>query len=71
MQGPALIVKMTNNDRDRLLETLSADPAYNLCIISDIENFGVTTKFQDVWADVVEDGLIRSVMLRYYGHLSV
>lgn len=66
-----MIVKMTNKDRDRLLEALNADPAYNLFIISDIENFGVTTKFQDVWADVAKDGRIRGVMLRYYGHFIV
>ncbi len=71
MAGADLVVKMSNHDKDRLLEALSADPAYNLFIISDIENFGVTTDFQDVWADVAEDGRIRGVMLRYYGHFIV
>lgn len=56
--------KAIEEDRDLVLEYLNDEPAFNLFIIGDIENFGFEEDFQDVYIDICE-GEIKCVLLRY------
>jgi len=47
------------------MKLLDTEPAVNLFIIGDIENFGYQQDFQDLWGDW-HGGSLRAVLLRYY-----
>ena len=65
-----MIRRLTEADRDTVLAYLAGQASYNVFTIGDIENFGMKTEFQDVWADM--DGTrYRAVVLRYYTHYIV
>ncbi|MCC2686615.1 MAG: hypothetical protein K0R75_3514 [Paenibacillaceae bacterium] len=53
-------------DRQRTLELLTREPAFNLFLIGDIENYGMSAPFQKVWGDFDANGLLQAVLLRYY-----
>lgn len=61
-----MIRKLTDKDREIVISYLNKQPAFNLFIISDIENFGFESEFQDVWGDFSESGNVRAVLLRFY-----
>ncbi|MBH0155557.1 GNAT family N-acetyltransferase [Fictibacillus sp. 5RED26] len=50
------------------MDYLSEEPALNLFIIADIENFGYETDSQDIWADVDDNESITGILLRYKGN---
>ena len=56
--------KLTEQDRESVLEYLYQEPALNIFTIGDIENFGFDVDFQEVYAEFV-DGKYESVLLRY------
>jgi predicted GNAT family acetyltransferase len=58
--------KLREEDRERAVSFLTAEPSYNVFTIGDIENFGFRTDFQDVWADVDAQGNMHVLLLRYY-----
>lgn len=66
MECVPVIRKLTAADHNRVIEFLSCEPAFNLFIIGDMENFGYHQDFQDLWGDFDEQGDIRAVLLRYY-----
>jgi predicted GNAT family acetyltransferase len=53
-------------DRWQTLELLIREPAFNLFLIGDIENYGMAAPFQQVWGDFDSRGLLQAVLLRYY-----
>ena len=57
--------RLDESDRGRILDYLRQEPEYNLFLIGDIENFGMTPDFMDVMA-CEKDGAIDSVLLRYH-----
>lgn len=59
-----MIKKLREEDRNQVLTYLYQEPAINIFIIGDIENFGFDVDFQDVWADY-ENNQIQNVLLRY------
>lgn len=59
-----MIKKLTEENRTEILEYLYQEPAINIFIIGDIENFGFDVDFQDVWADY-KNNQIDNVLLRY------
>lgn len=61
-----MIKKLLEDDRRKIIEYLSEEPSINLFMIGDIEAFGFTCDFQEVWAEV--DGVddIKAVLLRFY-----
>jgi predicted GNAT family acetyltransferase len=61
-----MIRKLTENDREIVLEFLSEEPAINLFIIGDIENFGFDQDFQELWGSFDKDEKIQGVLLRYH-----
>ncbi|WNB90691.1 GNAT family N-acetyltransferase [Bacillus sp. NEB1478] len=63
-----MIVKTDQTWHEKVMEYLSTEPALNLFIIADIENFGYETDFQDIWADVDDEGNIQGILLRYLGN---
>ncbi|MDM5316870.1 GNAT family N-acetyltransferase [Fictibacillus sp. b24] len=63
-----MIIKTDQTWHEKVMDYLSAEPALNLFIIADIENFGYETEFQEIWADVGEDGAITGILLRYMGN---
>ncbi|MDT3426293.1 putative GNAT family acetyltransferase [Paenibacillus forsythiae] len=61
-----MIRKLNEQDRAGLLAFLGQDPALNLFLISDVENFGFDREFQEVWGEFEpESGQLKAVLLRY------
>ncbi len=63
-----MIIKMDQTWHEKVMNYLSKEPALNLFIIADIENFGYDTDFQEIWGDVDGNGVISGVLLRYMGN---
>lgn len=59
-----MIRKLTEVDRTNVLEYLSQEPAINIFLIGDIENYGFDKDYQDVYAEFI-DGVYNSVVLKY------
>lgn len=60
-----MLRKLEEKDRKTVLDFLGIEPAINLFIIGDIENFGFDEDFQDVWGSF--DGKeLKGVLLRYH-----
>lgn len=57
--------RLDESDRERVMSYLKQEPEYNLFLIGDIENFGMSTDFQDIMA-FEKDGEIDSILLRYH-----
>jgi len=60
-----MIKKLTENDRKITLEFLADEPAINLFIIGDIENFGFDEDFQEVWGSFNSSNQLQGVLLRF------
>lgn len=60
-----MIKKLREIDRSKLMEYVGREPAINLFIIGDVENFGMDCDMQELWGDFSEDGKYRGVLLRY------
>ena len=63
-----MIVKAYQTMHEKVMNYLSEEPALNLFIIGDIENFGYETDFQEIWIDLDEAGEIQGILLRYMGN---
>lgn len=62
-----MIRKLTEDDQELLMALLRNEPALNLFIISDIENFGFEQDFMELWGEIdSSDGHIKAVLLRFY-----
>lgn len=62
-----MIRKLTEDDQEQLMELLLKEPALNLFILGDIENFGYEQEFMEIWGDIdLSDGRIKAVLLRFY-----
>ncbi|OKP96478.1 GNAT family N-acetyltransferase [Paenibacillus sp. P46E] len=63
-----MIRKLGEADREPLMSLLSNDPAINLFIIGDVENFGFEQDFMELWGEFREnDGRLNAVLLRFFG----
>jgi uncharacterized protein len=56
--------KLNSGDKDSLFRFLDKDRAFNLFIYGDVENYGMETDFQELWAEFEDDEYI-AVLLRY------
>ena len=65
-----VIRKLRESDREELMEYLLGEPAYNLFIIGDVENYGFQRDFQELWGEFTSKGL-NAVLLRYYSYLII
>lgn len=63
-----MIRKVSLTDNTAIMSFLRRESSFNLFIIGDIENFGYSTEFQDLWAEFGSDGNPCAVLLRYYRH---
>ncbi|AIQ24396.1 GNAT family N-acetyltransferase [Paenibacillus sp. FSL H7-0737] len=62
-----MIRRLTEDDRELLMALLQKEPALNLFIIGDVENFGFEQDFMALWGEIdPSDGRIKSVLLRFY-----
>jgi predicted GNAT family acetyltransferase len=62
-----MIRKLTQDDQEQLMVLLRKEPALNLFILGDIENFGFEQDFMELWGEIDStDGKITAVLLRYY-----
>ncbi|WP_442604158.1 GNAT family N-acetyltransferase [Paenibacillus sp. KN14-4R] len=61
-----MIRRLGQSDHDSLMQYLSEEPSINLFIIGDIESFGYESEFQELWAQLNDDGNYEAVMLRYF-----
>jgi len=60
-----MIRKLIESDREIALEFLSDEPAINLFIIGDIENFGFDEDFQEIWGSFNSSNILQGVLLRF------
>lgn len=65
-----MLIKGIENNRREILDYCLKDTVINTFIIGDIENFGFSTEFQDVWIERKE-GKIVGVALRYHTMLII
>ena len=63
-----MIRRLQEADRTALLDYLYKEQEYNIFIIGDIEAFGFDSDFQQVHADIDEQGKYHSVLLFYRMH---
>ncbi|RZT23276.1 GNAT family N-acetyltransferase [Fictibacillus sp. BK138] len=63
-----MVVKVNQTMHKKVMNYLSDEPALNLFIIADIENFGYETDFQEIWIDQDDAGEIKGILLRYMGN---
>jgi predicted GNAT family acetyltransferase len=61
-----MIRKLTDHDHDQVLAFLSEEPSINLFIIGDLEAFGYSSEFQEIWAEFDEQNTIKAVLLRFH-----
>ncbi|WP_066320307.1 GNAT family N-acetyltransferase [Bacillus sp. FJAT-29814] len=61
-----MIRKLTERDHEQVLAFLSEEPSINLFIIGDIEAFGYSSEFQELWGQFDEQNSIKAVLLRYH-----
>ncbi|MFC4803177.1 GNAT family N-acetyltransferase [Neobacillus sp. GCM10023253] len=61
-----MIRKLTEQDHQQVLAFLSEEPSINLFIIGDIEAFGYSSEFQEIWAEFDEQSTIKAVLLRFH-----
>jgi len=61
-----MIRKLVEKDRGKLLSYLSIDPAINIFIIGDVEQFGFDSDFQELWGQFDKDENFKGVLLRYH-----
>ncbi|WP_187355440.1 GNAT family N-acetyltransferase [Paenibacillus tengchongensis] len=62
-----MIRKLAEADREAVLSFLGAEAALNLFLIGDVENYGFSQEFMEVWGETEgEDGPLKAVLLRYY-----
>jgi len=60
-----MIKKLSEPNRDLVLRFLKKDPSINIFIIGDIENFGFSQSFQEIWGSFDSKGTLRGVLLRF------
>jgi uncharacterized protein len=61
-----VIRKLTDHDHEQVLTFLSEEPSINLFIIGDLESFGYSSEFQEIWAEFDEQNTIKAVLLRFH-----
>jgi uncharacterized protein len=61
-----VIRKLTDHDHEQVLAFLSEEPSINLFIIGDLESFGYSSEFQEIWAEFDEQNTIKVVLLRFH-----
>lgn len=66
-----MLKKLNNEDKRSLMDYLIKEPAINLFIIGDIENYGFSNDFQDIWGEVDKKGKFKAVLLRYYDNFVI
>jgi predicted GNAT family acetyltransferase len=62
---PDRMCRQGEEDREKIMAYLRTEPEYNLFLIGDIENHGMSADFQDVMA-YEHGGRLDSVLLRYH-----
>lgn len=63
-----MIRKLNVDDLDKLMMLVGNNPAINLYIIGDVENFGFDQDFMELWGECDSpEGPLTAVMLRYFG----
>lgn len=60
-----MIRKLTENDRNEVLQFLSVEPSINLFIIGDIEAFGFEESFQELWGQFNINDELEGVLLHF------
>lgn len=63
--GIFIILKLSEEYREKVLNYLSKEPNVNLFIIGDIEQHGFDKEFQEIWGKFDEKNNLKGVLLRY------
>lgn len=62
-----MIRKLDERDSNNLMKLIMDEPEYNLYIIGDVENFGYSQDFLELFGEFDEYGVISAVLVRYFG----
>lgn len=65
-----MLTRASEKDREEILEYCSYESIFNIFIIGDIENFGFSSPYQDVWYERRNEKLV-GIALRYHNNLIV
>lgn len=65
-----MLIKAQENDREKIMKYLLIEPAINLFLIGDIENFGFSQTFQEIWFQEKDNNIV-GVVLRYHSTLII
>ena len=65
-----MLIKANEEHRSKILDYCKSEPSINLFIMGDIENFGFSSEFQDVWMQVIGGKLV-GVVLRYHDNFII
>ncbi|WP_409291922.1 GNAT family N-acetyltransferase [Peribacillus sp. SCS-37] len=61
-----MIRQLSDRDHEAVSVLLRQEPAFNLFIIGDIEAFGYSAPFQDIWGEFSANNELISVLLRFH-----
>ncbi|WHY86980.1 GNAT family N-acetyltransferase [Neobacillus novalis] len=61
-----MIRKLTDQDHHQVIAFLSEEPSINLFIIGDLETFGYSSDYQEIWAEFDEQNTMKAVLLRFH-----
>ncbi|MGI6299155.1 MAG: GNAT family N-acetyltransferase [Saccharofermentanales bacterium] len=70
IEAPAPMLHLQESDRAWLMRLLKQEPEFNLFLIGDVENYGFSEPFQEIWARFLpgkeSEKAVDSIVLRYY-----
>ena len=61
-----MIRKLTEEDNSNLMKLIMKEPEFNLYIIGDIENFGYSQDFLELFGEFDGNGVLSAVLVRYF-----
>jgi predicted GNAT family acetyltransferase len=66
-----MIRKLNKEDNDNLMRLVMEEPEFNLYIIGDVENFGYSQDFLELFGEFNECGVLSAVLVRYFSYFNL
>lgn len=62
-----MIRRLNQKDNSALMKLIMDEPEYNLYILGDVENFGYSNDFLELFGEFDEQGVLVAVLVQYFG----
>ena len=62
-----MIRRLNEKDNSALMKLIMDEPEYNLYILGDVENFGYSNDFLELFGEFDEQGIMGAVLVQYFG----